>query len=202
MSRPFTQLTTLVAGVCLTGAVACSDVAPTGPAALEFAAPASELTTIEMTSRPITGDTAVTVFVVGSGQLTVHIGNLSRIEFPYGMASICDPAKSSYGPGTWDSPCSASRKPITITAKTWVNAAGKLQSDFQPALRFVPRLLKPVTLYLKDAALAGTRIDFCTPTGCINEALTDPSVITVLDPHNGKAFRTIKHFSGYTVTAD
>ena len=202
MSRPFTQLTTLVAGLCLTGAVACSDVAPTGPTALEFSTPAAELTTIEMTSRPITGDTAVTVFVVGSGQLTVNIGNLSRIEFPYGMASICDPTRSSYGPGTWDSPCSASRKSITITAKTWVNAAGKLQSDFQPALRFVPSLLKPVTLYLKDAALAGTRIDFCTPTGCINEALTDPSVTTILDPNNGKAFRTIKHFSGYTVTAD
>ena len=70
------------------------------------------------------------------------------------------------------------------------------------ALRFVPSLLKSVTPYLKDAALAGTRIDFCTPTGCINEALTDPSVTTILDPNNGKAFRTIKHFSGYTVTAD
>ena len=202
MSRPFTLLTTLATGLCLTGAVACSDVAPTGPTALEFATPAAELTTITMTSRPATNDTVVTVFVVGSAQASVNIGNLSKIEFPYGMASICDPTRSSYGPGTWDSPCSASRKSITITAKTWVNAAGKLQSEFQPALRFVPSLLKPVTLYLKDAALAGTRIDFCTATGCINEALTDPTVTTVLDPTNGKAFRIIKHFSGYTVTAD
>lgn len=202
MSRPFTLLTTLAAGLGLTGAVACSDVAPTGPAAIAFSSPAAEITTIPMTSRPITGDTVVTVFVVGSGQLTVDIGNLSKIEFPYGMASICDPTRSSYGPGTWNSPCSASRRSMTITAKTWVNAAGKLQSEFQPALRFVPSLLKSVTLYLKDAALAGTRIDFCAPTGCINEALTDPSVTTVLDPNNGKAFRTIKHFSGYTVTAD
>jgi hypothetical protein len=91
---------------------------------------------------------------------------------------------------------------VRIVARTWINAVGKAATDFQPALRFVPRTGRPVLLTLKDAALAGTRVDYCTATGCVDEAATDPSLAAVLDPSNGKVTRAIKHFSGYTVVAN
>ena len=151
------------------------------------------------------GDTVITVFSVGTNtnnSATVPIGFLSKIDFPYQVGSICDPLLSSYGPGTWNDACVPLARNIIITAKTWLNAKGKLQTDFQPALRFVPGLQKSVGLLLKDAALAGTRIDFCTPAGCVDESLADPSLATYLDANNKFVARIIKHFSGYTVTAD
>lgn len=196
----------VLSAVALLGlATACSDAPATAPAdvapSLSTSSPNSYTE-----SQTMVGDTTVTVFVVGSNVNsagnTFAIGNTSKITFPYAAGSICDPATSSYGPGTWDSACAAATTPIRITAKSWVNAQGKIATDFQPALRFVPGLRKAVTLTLKDAALAGTRIDYCTPSGCVNEALADPSLTTVLDPNNGFAYRIIKHFSGYTVTAD
>jgi hypothetical protein len=44
------------------------------------------------------------------------------------------------------------------------------------------------------------RVDFCTQTGCINEAALDPSVATTLNGSTGTASRRVKHFSGYMVT--
>jgi len=198
--------------VALLGFVAaCSDTttAPATPASRSDNAMTQILSQVSTgdtrVNQATAGDTVVTVFSVGTNTnngATVSIGFLSRIDFPYQVGSICDPLLSSYGPGTWNDACVPLTRNITITAKTWLNAKGKLETDFQPALRFVPGLQKSVGLLLKDAALAGTRIDFCTPTGCINEALTDPSLATQLDPNNKFVARYIKHFSGYTVTAD
>ena len=151
------------------------------------------------------GDTVVTVFVLGTNPdrgASVPLGFRGKIEFPYQVGSICDPLLSSYGPGTWNDSCTPLRTNITITARTWLNARGKLETDFQPALRFVPGLSQSVTLLLKDPAVAGTRIDFCTLSGCVDESIADPSVATRLDKLNGAVSRIIKHFSGYTVTAD
>jgi len=151
------------------------------------------------------GDTVVTTFRLGlntNAGASIPLGFSSKIEFPYQIGSICDPLVSTYGPGTWNDACVPLATNITITAKTWLNAQGKLQTDFQPALRFVPGLPQMVTLSLKDAALAGTRIDFCHLGACIDESLTDPSLATQLDSNNKFVSRIIKHFSGYTVTAD
>jgi hypothetical protein len=151
------------------------------------------------------GDTVVTLLQVGSDpkmDADFEIGLTNIIEFPNQVASIGDPHTSSYGPGTWDSPCAAATQPVRIAAKSWVNAAGKIATDFQPALRFVPGRTERVLLTLKDAARAGTRIDFCSAAGCVDEAAADPSLAAVLDASNGKVYRTIKHFSGYTVVAN
>jgi hypothetical protein len=151
------------------------------------------------------GDTVVTLLQVGTDpkmDADFEIGLTNIIEFPNQVASICDPHTSSYGPGTWDSPCAAATQPVRIAAKSWVNAAGKIATDFQPALRFVPGRTERVLLTLKDAARAGTRIDFCSAAGCVDEAAADPSLAAVLDASNGKVYRTIKHFSGYTVVAN
>jgi hypothetical protein len=204
--------------------VACAD-GPTAPGAAPAAgaaslgktAPSTTGTTTTTTttstsasssytvSQTAAADTTVTVFVVGTNASTAAsfvIGHESKIDFPLAAGSICNPATSGYGPAEWDRPCAALTAAVRITAKTWINAAGKVATDFQPALRFVPGQRKPVLLTLKDAALAGTRVDFCTPTACVDEAAADKSLATVLDPKTGKVSRAVKHFSGYVVVAN
>ena len=197
----------LAAAALLAGlTAACSD-APSAPrpALAPSTAPARALSST-IKSQQLLGDTVITVFVVGTDakwSASFGIGHSSKIDFPLAAGSICDRATSSYGPGTWDAPCSPSTTAVEITARVWRDAQGFVQSDFQPAMRFVPGLKKGVILTLKDAsAAANHRIDFCSPTGCVNEAATDPSVRTSIDGTNGFATRLIKHFSGYNVVVD
>lgn len=227
--RPVWTLTRLaVVGAALFGAAACGDAVPTAPlgpgplaaAAQRNAGPGDDGSTgsaadrrgaprhdSRILSRTVLGDTVITVFVVGTGGphgATFNLGSFGRINFPRGMGSICDLATSSYGPGTWDDPCTPSAKPVTITARVWVNGAtGTLSSDFEPAMRFVPGLDRGVTLHLKDRWLAPTdRLDYCSNGVCVDEAASDPSLVTQLDRPNGFAYRLIKHFSGYSVVVD
>src|SRR5262249_10160080 len=56
----------------------------------------------------------------------------------------------------------------------------------------------------REAALdLSMHILYCatTTTPCVNEALTDPTLVTNHDPVTGKVWRRIKHFSGYNVAA-
>ena len=205
---------------------ACSERAITGPAVTlpEFAAPAFATTGSAPLSQTLSADTVVTVFVLGTDKrsTTQSIGFGSSIRFPLGAASVCNIAKSSYGVGTWDSACAAATSKVTITAKVWMNAKGKLSSEFSPAMRFVPAANNAVMLTFLDNG-SGTRIDYCTLSTCVNEALNDATVssqkstTTTTLPSSmtsswssGSEFtlsvpqvsRRIKHFSGYTVTAD
>ena len=126
------------------------------------------------------------------------------MTFPLGVASICDPLTSGYGPSLWQAPCAAATTPITITAKTWMTVAGYSSAAFQPALRVVPNRQLPTlspTLSRKTST-TGKPIKFCTPTGCIDDALTDPVLTQNLLPIAGHIRRYVRHFSGYTVTAD
>jgi hypothetical protein len=188
---------------------ACADAPTTAPAApnapsLGVTSSASDNSSYTV-SQTTVGDTVVTKFIVGSNSqssATFSIGYNSKIDFPYAAGSICDPATSSYGSTEWDKPCRAATTSIAITAKNWYDVSGLPRTDFQPALRFVPGLRRSVTLYLRDRGGQGfgPRIDFCSPSGCVNEALTDPSLQTYYDT-SGWWYRTIKHFSGYSVTS-
>lgn len=193
--------------------VACADAGndPVSPETPAAGAPAARIIGVSASSTVISqqtvADTVITVFRVGTDVekgASFSIGHSSRIAFPYSTNSICDPRTSGYGPLFWTLPCAAATTPIEITAKAWVNERGKLETDFQPALRFVPTVVKTVTVYLRDPALSGgTKILFCeTRTKCVDEAVLDPTLATKLDAANGFAYRTIRHFSGYTVIAD
>ncbi len=225
----------------LTGFVAaCSDAVVTAPGGTEpIAAPAfAKAPSVNNTSRVVSqqrvGDTTISVFVVGSAAsnaVSFALGNNSQISFPSAAASICDRGTSSYGPTTWDNACTASRSSVQITAKTWLNAQGNAESDFQPAMRFVPTTTKPVMLTLQASPFLAlnttTRIDFRTAVGAlVNEGASDmmlkstatittsttlstSSTASTTDDMSRPAdivrlvvTRAIKHFSGYTVTAD
>ena len=119
--------------------------------------------------------------------------------------SICNPSTSSYGMGTWDLACSPLTTRITITAKVRSTAGGLPRIDFEPALRFNPRHSVYLTLAVKGKQAqqaVAMRILYC-PTNasksCVDEALSDPSLETVLDRPDKLVYRRIKHFSGYLV---
>lgn len=142
-------------------------------------------------------------FTVGEKGGVFFVGN-HAVVFP--AHSICDPARSSYGAGTWDSPCAALKGSLKIhatvrTAKlgTWV--------DFSPSLRFVPSndprewvymyMYAPNVVGAKD--LSKYSILFAASIGArgIDEASSDASLRTYVDTRSGITMRRIKHFTGY-----
>jgi hypothetical protein len=142
-------------------------------------------------------------FTVNEKGGVFFLGN-GAVVFP--ARSICDPAKSSYGPGTWDSPCTALKGSLKIhatirTAKlgTWI--------DFSPALRFVPSDDSRDWVYLYMSApnsfgakdLSKYAILYAPTLGAkgIDESLTNASLRTYVDSWRGVTMRRIQHFSGY-----
>lgn len=145
------------------------------------------------------GDTArVTLSISPTTTATFQV-NVHRVFITAG--SICDPATSGYGVGTWDRPCTPAKTTVRVTAKAWTNKSGHPVVVFSPDLRFVPG--KVNTIRLLDRNAAAQQVDPLTwcPTGttaCVNEAQSDPTLATVYTS-DGYASRRIKHFSGFTM---
>ncbi len=140
-------------------------------------------------------------FVVNASRSTVFSDGVNTLFFP--AASVCDPATSSYGPGTWDEPCDPIRDDITIKVVATV-ANGLVTLDFSPSVRFNPS--RPVWFTTKNDAIKTTTepakwaVFFNSGNGVLqDEGATDRSVVTYLDRTNGLAVRRIKHFSGYSI---
>jgi hypothetical protein len=159
---------------------------------------------------------------------TFQIGKDHWITFD--PDAVCDPRRSSYGPGEWDKPCVLLHKKITITAKSSFDASGHPYVRLEPELRFAP--VRTVTLWLYDrhAELNESyKILYCPwrdsgdsydsgsgssgsgssgsgsyggDDSCVDESLTDPSLATHLDMNGHRLYRRIKHFSYYNVAAD
>jgi hypothetical protein len=183
-----TSSKSILALVALGFAGACSD---------SMSAPTSEVSV--KVPAAYTEVTGVTSFKYSSRKgVTVRLGD-HVLVIPAG--GICDPATSSYGPGTWDDDCAPLTHSLIITATTYADADGHPYVDFQPALRFVPT--KETDLYLKDGkrTTAGiVTINYCNALAvCVDESLTDPSLVTQRVGSSRLVFRRVKHFSGYNV---
>ena len=153
----------------------------------------TEKSTFQMTINPYKN----TVWDLGAG---------NSLTFPKG--SLCDPTSSSYGPGEWDKPCTATKSSVTLDVTVWVDSSGHPRVDFEPSVRFVPSVDPRDWVILTFADLQASvdpwyNINYCptATSSCYNEAITDPSLATLRDPKNGKLTRRIKHFSGYNVAA-
>jgi hypothetical protein len=125
------------------------------------------------------------------------------VSFP--AYTICDPANSGYGSSTWMNSCAKLATPITITATTWTDSNGRAQIDFANSIRFYPNSNGQLpAVYLRDPSAALNswgRIDYCSSSGCVNEAATDTTLGTQRDSVTGYLFRLVRHFSGYNVWA-
>ena len=126
------------------------------------------------------------------------------VVFP--ARSICDPSVSSYGAGTWDTPCVALKGALKIhatirTAKlgTWV--------DFSPSLRFVPSDDSSQWVYIymyTPGAIGATDLSkyailWAPEIGAngVNDAAGDYTLRTYIDTKSGIGMRRIKHFTGF-----
>lgn len=134
-----------------------------------------------------------------------ELGEGNYVSFTKG--SLCDP-NSSYGPTEWDQPCKATKTPLNVHVTEWLDASGHTRVDFSPSVRFAPSTNPKewVTIVFSDVAASidpQYNILYCATVAgsCTNEAVTDPSLVTLRDPKTGKLARRIKHFSGYNVAA-
>ena len=201
--------------VVLAAASACSD-APVAPSAPER--PAFDIDALQPQSyrggqgnqTPLAGgdtDNVLTFSVDPNVSHTYAFGE-NWIYFP--ARSICDPATSGYGIGTWDTPCAALRQPVKVTVH-WSNKGGHAYARFSPELRFVPgdawSVPRWVILSLHDHKriheLSAYQIlyDAGGSTGWIDESLTDKTLRAWIDPLHNSVVRRVKHFSGYMVAA-
>jgi hypothetical protein len=192
----------LVAVVAVAAACADGSVAPTSESAevLPGGAPRPLIIVNQMAEDQSSADFTVTP---SGGYFSM---GKHGIKFPRNV--ICDPAKSSYGPDVWDDDCEVLQEPIRIHAELR-QQDGREWVDFTPALRFRPSRhhLEWVWIYMQtDAALLedGSLTILWSPAigvPGIDESLSDPTQRTLVNRGTGHAYRRIKHFSGYNVTA-
>jgi len=123
---------------------------------------------------------------------------------------------SSYGPGTWDSPCATlgHNESITVTATYGFSSSGPVV-DFTPELRFSPSaqvnlatsLYAPILTAAHNyftqhpSALQFFGMYYVPSFGAkiVTDAASDPSLVTHVNLATGLVWRRIKHFSGYNV---
>jgi hypothetical protein len=203
----------VVANVVVLAALAgCRDSIVTPTAAPSSAAPVSMVLAPE--GRPqlsLSGggfESGATEFTVGPRGGIFFAGN-HAVVFP--ANSICDPAKSSYGVGTWDSACTPITSSIKVKAEVRV-LNGRTWVDFKTPLRFVPTndASRRVWLFMYTPSAVGASGDlsrfnilYATSIGgtVVDEAATDPSLRSYVDVRTGVTARIIKHFSGYVIGA-
>ncbi|MEO6525991.1 MAG: hypothetical protein ABIP93_05155 [Gemmatimonadaceae bacterium] len=149
-------------------------------------------------------DSTAVDFTVGPTGGVFYTGN-HAVFFP--AQSICDPATSGYGPGTWDAPCSPLQASLRVHAEVR-RSNGQTFVDFAPSLRFVPSTnpLRWVWMVMRTPEAVGATGDlsrfnilWAERIGGkpVDETLDDPTLRTYVDTWVGLSMRRIKHFSGY-----
>jgi hypothetical protein len=155
-----------------------------------------------------------TTFTVTSAGGTFVLNGVMVVNFP--ANSVCDPAKSSYGDGTWDKPCQVLQDDasVTFTATTRVTSSG-VAVDVSPAVRFSPSavvtvgttLFGPVLTSNKNyyasnpSALSNLAFGYSSSLGgtYVHDYTSDISLITHVNLTTGVIWRRVKHFSGYMI---
>lgn len=194
---------------------ACSDTAttPSAPAARTLSPRASSFDYAQ------TGDvfgTRSSDFKLTAKGGTFSVGGLFTLSFP--ANSVCDPARSTYGPTEWNRPCVtlSGNQSISVHASLSLTGAG-MGVDFSPALRFSPSTQVTISTDIFAYAIKAGRAYFSANPDALNflavyyspslgatpvaDFVADPSVITHVDLSTGTVWRRVKHFSGYSQTA-
>jgi hypothetical protein len=195
------------AALVVTGLAACSDQ----PAAPKLTPHAK----VTITGISDFETYQVVDFTVDSKGGTFNVGP-HYVKFP--PNSICDPAKSSYGPTEWDTPCQTIKDPITIHAEIQKSADGLPAIRFSPDLRFAPPTRKNTSQWVYLYMVADEFTNATSPDAVenllkkysilwspaaglpgIDESVTDATLKTYIIPEYSVMYRRVKHFSGYQV---
>ena len=117
--------------------------------------------------------------------------------------AVCDLSSSGYGPDAWNKSCRAESKPINLVITIKGAASSHPSMDFAPAMRFSPDKVVQLFMYAPHVTIADATnwlMLYCPDKSkCVDESLTDKSLVTSIDRANSMLFRRVKHFSGYTV---
>jgi len=123
------------------------------------------------------------------------------VEFPAGAVCV---ESAGYGPDLWDAACETRSEDVPLTAAYW-KVGDDIVIEFLADLRFDPS--KYVVIYAAVATDSGTVVKrdilywqrVADTTVTTNEAESDRTLDTYLDPVSGVLYRRVKHFSGYVV---
>jgi hypothetical protein len=185
---------------CSMDATAPSRLAPSTTAARTAAAWNEESASADR-SRPFApGNARASTYVVTidpQHEQALRFGDY-MLELP--SNAICD-QESGYGLDVFDLDCKAEKNPVTITVVVRPTESGVPRIDLMPEMRFSPKRIVTLTLFVGDVPLsASPRMLYCATlatTECIDEARLDPTLATQVDAASSTVFRRIKHFSGY-----
>jgi len=190
---------TLIALVAITAACADDSVSPLSPKTDRLPGGAPNMLIV---INQMAADERSAEFTVDQGGGYFRMGK-HGIVFP--RNAICDPARSGYGAHAWDDECPTLREPILIHAELRTQD-GREWVDFTPELRFRPSRNPSdwVWIYMLVGSAQfneSLSILWSPAIGIpgIDESLDDPTLRTYVT--GGYAYRRIKHFSGYNVTA-
>lgn len=203
MRRSVSLVVGLLAGAAVFSACREAAVAPQDALA-PLALNVPPVSLAELQSEPAGASFTVTI---DPRRDNVYSDGINTVRFPAG--SICDPATSGYGPALWDAPCAPATAPISLPVTVTLRS-GRLHVEFGRDLRFAPSAdpAKHVVLTISNPAVSSTSESlgryavFYVPDGTsslVDEAVHDPSLVTIVKRAEGKVVRRLKHFTGYNV---
>lgn len=205
----------VIAGVAIAAMAACSDstTSPTNTAGRDVAPGDRPSLDYQGSSRFFGARSTSFTLTAAGGKFA--IGDLYTLSVP--ANAVCK-VGSSYGPGTWDSPCEtlSPGQSIKVTATYGFSRGGPVV-DFSPDIRFSPKqqvtlatdVYAPVLLAFRGyfsanaSALKYFGIYYTDDFGgkLVADAVTDQSLRTHVNLKTGYVWRRIKHFSGYNVVS-
>lgn len=194
-----TLVTVLVIGGCRDAVISSPPASSATPVSMMLAPEGAPSLSLNGTSP---SNTSADFTVTAKGGVFI-IGNHAVI-FPNN--AICDPATSSYGPGTWDEACKVTHDGVKIHAEVRTSTAGTW-IDFSPALRFAPAksakdyvwimMYNPNVVGAKDLSKFGILYAPALGAPAVDDSPNDPTSRTYVDTFAGVTTRRIKHFSGW-----
>jgi hypothetical protein len=205
----------LFAGVAMIAAAACGESA-TSPSTARPKALSPDSPVFDYTTTSNALGLSQQEFVVTSAGGSFSLGGLYSLNFP--ANSVCDPARSTYGPTEWDNDCTTigDGQSVKIRATFSLTAAG-LSVDFSPALRFSPATQVTISTNIFAPVIKANRDFFAKNPSALNplailyapvlgaagasDYSRDGSVVTHVELSTGTIWRRVKHFSGYSMTS-
>jgi hypothetical protein len=215
--RPMSgSLRKLAVGAASLAVLGCSDssLGPSHSTARSFtlnAAPSLDLNP----STTFSGFKSTTITLTSAGG-TFSIGNgLFTIKIP--ANAVCDPTVSSYGEGTWDSPCTtlAAGQALTATVTYGYTSSNVPVLDVAPGIRFSPTSVVTLGTTAYASSITANSSYYASNPQALHyfgmyytpdlgstgytDAGKDNSLVTHVNLSTGFVWRRVKHFSGYNI---
>lgn len=204
----------IAAGLSLLIVVGCGDSSTAPSATANRGLAAADAPRFDFSAGGVFGD-QVTSFTLTPNGGTYNVAGLYTLNFP--ANSVCNPARSTYGDGTWYTDCSTLQSGESIAVQARLRLTGNgLAVDFTPELRFNPNtnvtistdIFAPLIRFnsgyfsAHHSALSFLAMPFASTLGgaSIADYATDANLATHVGLSSGRVWRRILHFSGYLLS--